>query len=94
MTATELKMELDERARLAEKYPQWHLWVSSSNRPWATRRGDIIPSLGNDYQQDPRWRMTIDADTWSELEEKINLQNRLDAELPLNPAFADIHRNN
>jgi hypothetical protein len=87
MTATELKMELDERARLAEKYPQWHLWVSSSNRRWATRRGEIIPPLWNDYQQDPRWRMTIDADTWSELEEKINQQNRLDAEMPLNPAL-------
>lgn len=78
MSATELKMELDERARLVAKYPNWHLWVSSSNRPWATRCGNIAPPIGHDQSHDPRWRMTIDADTWPELETALEQQTELD----------------
>jgi hypothetical protein len=79
MSATELETELDERTRLAAKYPDWHLWVSRSDRSWATRRGNIAPPLGSDYPKDPRWRMTIDADTWPELEEVLKQQTDLDA---------------
>jgi hypothetical protein len=78
MTVTELRMELDERTKLAAKYPQWHLWVSSSNRPWATRIGNVTPPVGHDQKQDPRWRMTIDANTWPELEEVLKQQTELD----------------
>jgi hypothetical protein len=83
MSATELKTELDERTRLAAKYPDWHLWLSSADRPWATRRGNIAPLLGSDYPKDPRWRMTIDADTWPELEEVLKQQTDIDGEMLL-----------
>jgi hypothetical protein len=74
----ELKTELDERAQLAAKYPDWHLWLSSGDRPWATRRGNIAPPLGSGYPKDPRWRMTIDADTWPELEKVLKQQTDLE----------------
>jgi len=78
MPATELKTELDERTQLAAKYPDWHLWVSSANRPWATRKGNIAPPLENIYAQDARWRMTVDADTWPELAIVLAQQTQLD----------------
>jgi hypothetical protein len=74
-------MELDDRAQLAAKYPQWHLWVSSSDRPWATRIGNVTPPMGHNQKQDPRWRMTIDANTWPELEEVLEQQTELDTKM-------------
>jgi hypothetical protein len=78
MPATELTTDQDERASLTVKYPRWHLWVSSSGRRWATRLGNVTPPMGDGYPQDPEWCMTIDADTWPELEISLEQQSRLD----------------
>jgi hypothetical protein len=82
MSASELKGQLDERAILQKKYPKWHLWTSASNRPWATRLGNIpAPSPESDQWREPDWAMTIEADTWPELESELEHQTELDEKL-------------
>lgn len=82
MSAAELKDQLDERAILQRKYPKWHLWVSASNRPWATRLGNIsAPSPERDQWRESDWAATIEADTWPELEDELKRQTELDEKL-------------
>jgi hypothetical protein len=82
MSAAELKDQLDERNILQKKYPKWHLWVSASNRPWATRLGNMpAPSPESDQWREPDWAMTIEADTWPELENELKHQSELDERL-------------
>jgi hypothetical protein len=82
MSAAELKDQLDERNILQKKYPKWHLWVSTSNRPWATRLGNIpAPSPESDQWREADWAMTIEADTWPELEDELKHQTELDERL-------------
>lgn len=71
MAAAELKVSDDELARLRDKYPAWHIWMSQARRWWATRKGRITPT----HSQDPRWSMTVDADTLESLDQQLAEQS-------------------
>ena len=73
MMATDLKATDDELQRLRERHPAWHIWISQSQRFWATRKGRITPS----NKRDPRWLMTIDADTPESLDDQLEEQRLL-----------------
>jgi hypothetical protein len=70
---TDLKASDDELARLRNKYPGWHIWMSQARRLWATRKGHISP----DPSRDSRWSMTIDADTCEDLGQQLQEQTLL-----------------
>ena len=67
MAAIDLKVSDDELNRLRDKYPAWHIWISQARRLWATLKGRISP----DSSRDSRWSMTIDADTFDELDKQL-----------------------
>ena len=73
MAAIDLKVSDDELNRLRDKYPAWHIWMSQARRLWATRKGRISP----DSSRDSRWSMTIDADTFDELDKQLAEQTLL-----------------
>jgi hypothetical protein len=73
MAAADLKVSDDALNRLRAKYPAWHIWMSQGRRWWATRKGDIPPSNRN---RDPRWSMTIDADTTEQLGNELEEQSK------------------
>lgn len=66
----DLKVSGDELNRLRDKYPAWHIWMSQARRLWATRKGRVSLCPGRDY----RWSMTIDADTFQDLDRKLEEQ--------------------
>lgn len=72
MVAPDRKVR-DELAGLRDRYPAWHIWVSQARRWWAARKGNILPCLN----QDPRWAMTIDADTPEDLSQQLEQQSLL-----------------
>ena len=71
MAVTDLNVSDEELERLRDKYPAWHIWVSQARRLWATRKGQITPSL----HRDSRWSMAIDAGTSADLEKQLEEQN-------------------
>jgi hypothetical protein len=63
----------DELEILRDRYPAWHIWMSQAQRLWATRKGNIPPSLN----RDSRWVMTVDADTSEDLGKQLEQQSLL-----------------
>jgi hypothetical protein len=70
LAAADLKISGDELDRLRDKYPAWHIWMSQARRLWATRKGRVSLCPG----RDSRWSMTIDADTFQDLDRKLEEQ--------------------
>jgi hypothetical protein len=62
-----------DRARLVNEFPSWHIWNSRAGRWWATRRGNKW--LSRDH--DPSWSMTVDADTPEELRISLCAQQEM-----------------
>ena len=65
----------DEPALIEQDYPAWHVWQSQAGRWWATRLGHVRPPPDRDLK-DPRFAMTLDADTAAELREALEIQLR------------------
>jgi len=70
ITVTKLN---EDRTRLADEFPMWHIWNSRAGRWWATRRGNARLTR----ELDPGWSMTVDADTPDELRLSIQEQEGL-----------------
>ncbi len=65
--------DADELERVHREHPRWHAFISSTGRKWASR---IAPIVWNP-QKKAAWSMTIDADTWEELEKQIEYQDSI-----------------
>ncbi len=52
------------------RHPHWGIWVSNAGRYWATRRGSV--RLAESVH--PGWAMTVDADSFEELDTRIKAQ--------------------
>lgn len=67
------RKQCDQLDSLRDRYPAWHIWISQARHLWATRKGNIPPS----WNRDPRWSMTIDADTSEDLDKQLQEQSLL-----------------
>jgi hypothetical protein len=52
------------------RHPRWGIWISSAGRYWATRQGSARLTKA----VHPGWAMTVDADSLTELETRIQAQ--------------------
>jgi hypothetical protein len=60
----------DALAAARSRHPHWGVWISSAGRYWASRQGNIRLNKS----AHPGWAMTVDADSLTELENRINAQ--------------------
>lgn len=68
------KVKDDALTDTQAKHPHWGIWISSADRYWASRQGNIrlIESVHSG------WAMTVDADSLAELETRIKEQEEYD----------------
>ncbi|MGH3408048.1 MAG: hypothetical protein ACRDRJ_36940 [Streptosporangiaceae bacterium] len=52
------------------RHPHWGIWTSSAGRYWATRQGNARLTKPVHHG----WAMTVDADSLTELETRIQAQ--------------------
>jgi hypothetical protein len=64
----------DALAEARARHPSWGIWLSSADRYWATRRGNL--RLTKNVHSG--WAMTVDADSLVELETRIKEQEEYD----------------
>jgi hypothetical protein len=81
MSSEDARAEDGALAQARARHPHWGLWISSAGRYWATRQG----SARLTKPVHPGWAMTVDADSLTELETRIEAQKDCEQAPVLSP---------